>query len=62
MHQRNIENFNKTDEHNVFSKSVESRKSDNKKSDIFLGTESEETESDGLEPSNDVNPNEKLDN
>ena len=31
-----VENFNKTDENDVFVKSVESHKSDNEKSDIYI--------------------------
>ena len=31
-----VDNFNKTDENDVFVKSVESHKSDNKKSDIYI--------------------------
>ena len=31
-----VKNFNKTDENDVFVKSVESQKSDNEKSDIYI--------------------------
>ena len=58
-----VKNFNKTDENDVFVKSVESHKSDNEKSDIyiFLGNKSEESESDEPVPRRNVSPNGKLD-
>ena len=56
-----VGNFNKTDENDVFEKSVDSHKSDNEKSDIFLGNESEESESDEPEPRRNKSSNRKLD-
>ena len=56
-----VENFNKTDGNDVFEKSVDSHISDNEKSDIFLGNESEESDSGEPEPRRNTSSNRKLD-